>query len=245
MFFIQAMSSLRQSKAWPLLRSIARPLWPGWVDEGRRIVQGPLLRDLLAQAESTGKRLRTAFNAGAGGGLYSDLLLNLCDVANIIEADLSYSTHSRKPTDKRQAMVAASLTSIPLADNSVDIILCSEVLEHIWEDDKALDELQRILTPGGWLLISVPTPPAVYDPAHVREGYTAEELSGRLAARGLETIETKFCMYKAFQFFLRTFRPARYRSWIVWLLGWLDILLPIGAPMDLIILARANCKRPK
>ncbi len=236
----QVVSFIRQSRAWPWLRTVARPLWPGWVDEGRRIVQGPLLRQLLSQAEAEGRPLRVALNAGAGGGLYSHLLLNLLGVTQIVEADLGYATRSRKPTDKRQAMLATSLTFIPLASHSVDVILCSEVLEHIWEDELALDELRRVLLPGGWLLISVPTLPAVFDPAHVREGYTAEDLSQRLAARYLETIETRFCMYRVFQFFLQTYRPGRYRSWLVWAFSWLDRIFPVGQPMDLIILARAR-----
>jgi len=219
---------------------MARPLWPGWVDEGRGIVQGSLLRQLLLQAETQGKPLRVALNAGAGCGLYSQLLLNLRDVTQIVEADLSYATHSRKLADNRQTLIATSLTFIPLASQSVDVILCSEVLEHIREDELALDELQRVLSPGGWLLISVPTPPAVFDPAHVREGYTAEDLSRRLAARGLETVETRFCMYRVFQFFLQTFRPGRYRSWLVWIFSWLDRIFPLGQPMDLIILAHSR-----
>ena len=98
-------------------------------------------------------------------------------------------------------MVAASLISIPLVDHNVDVILCSEVLEHIWQDDLALDELQRIIAPGGWLLVSVPTPPAVYDPAHVREGYTVVELSRQLSDRGMEIIEIRLCMYFFLKFF--------------------------------------------
>jgi SAM-dependent methyltransferase len=42
------------------------------------------------------------------------------------------------------------------ANSSVDIFLCSHVLEHIEDDRKAMSELYRILKPGGWGITMVP-----------------------------------------------------------------------------------------
>ena len=41
-------------------------------------------------------------------------------------------------------------------DNSVDIFICSHVMEHVKQDVKAMKELHRVLTPGGWGIIMVP-----------------------------------------------------------------------------------------
>ena len=41
-------------------------------------------------------------------------------------------------------------------DNSMDIFVCSHVLEHVDEDRKAMSELYRILKPGGWGITMVP-----------------------------------------------------------------------------------------
>lgn len=48
------------------------------------------------------------------------------------------------------------VTNMPFCDNSFDIVICSEVLEHIPEDQKAFSELVRILKPGKILAVSVP-----------------------------------------------------------------------------------------
>lgn len=45
---------------------------------------------------------------------------------------------------------------IPLADNSVDTILCTEVLEHIPNPEKAIAEFARILRPNGVVITTAP-----------------------------------------------------------------------------------------
>jgi len=50
----------------------------------------------------------------------------------------------------------ADLTRLPFADNSFDLVICSEVLEHIPEDDQAIREIVRVLKPGERLAVSVP-----------------------------------------------------------------------------------------
>ncbi|MGD9730928.1 MAG: class I SAM-dependent methyltransferase [Desulfamplus sp.] len=54
------------------------------------------------------------------------------------------------------ALSAADITFLPFGDSSFDIIICSEVMEHIHEEAKALEELKRILKPGGQLVLTVP-----------------------------------------------------------------------------------------
>lgn len=45
---------------------------------------------------------------------------------------------------------------IPLADASVEVILCNHLLEHVADDRQALRELYRILKPGGWGILLSP-----------------------------------------------------------------------------------------
>lgn len=46
---------------------------------------------------------------------------------------------------------------LPFPDDSLDRIVCSEVLEHIWDDEQAISELVRALKPGGRMAVTVPT----------------------------------------------------------------------------------------
>src|SRR5215468_5578106 len=215
------------------------PLMRGWPDEGRRIVQGPHLRALLARASRESAGFRRVFNAGAGECGYSPLLLGLPGVEMSFEGDYGFRSKLPFAPNPRQVFFGTSLDSIPLADKTMDLILCTEVLEHVQEDQKALDDIARVLAPGGWLLITVPTPPAPYDPAHVREGYRPEELAAMLAERGFEVVESRFCMY----FFFRSLLAYWHRvPWwpriMTGVMAGLDRLIPIGPPMDLMILAR-------
>ncbi|AOY57942.1 methyltransferase, type 11 [Desulfococcus multivorans] len=50
----------------------------------------------------------------------------------------------------------ADITALPFADAAFDLVICSEVLEHIPAHRAAVTELVRVLKPGGDLVISVP-----------------------------------------------------------------------------------------
>lgn len=54
------------------------------------------------------------------------------------------------------ADVKADICNLPFEDNSFDIIFCNHVLEHIPNDVKAMQELYRILKPGGIGIFQIP-----------------------------------------------------------------------------------------
>ncbi|SDL79129.1 Methyltransferase domain-containing protein [Salinimicrobium catena] len=54
------------------------------------------------------------------------------------------------------ADVKADICNLPFKDNSFDFILCNHVLEHIPDDQKAMQELYRILAPGGTAILQIP-----------------------------------------------------------------------------------------
>lgn len=54
------------------------------------------------------------------------------------------------------ADVHCDICALPFEENSFDIIFCNHVLEHIEDDQLALQELFRVLRPGGWAMLQVP-----------------------------------------------------------------------------------------
>jgi O-antigen biosynthesis protein len=59
---------------------------------------------------------------------------------------------------------------IPLEDNSVGVLNASHILEHLHDKHKIMSEIHRVLAPGGWAFIEVPSTDgrgAFQDPTHV------------------------------------------------------------------------------
>ena len=54
------------------------------------------------------------------------------------------------------ADVKADICNLPFQDNQYDVILCNHVLEHIPDDTKAIQELYRVLKPGGMAILQIP-----------------------------------------------------------------------------------------
>lgn len=216
---------------------MARPFRTAWPDSGRRLIQGPVIDALLRDA-SKSAHPATILNAGAGEGMYTQMLLDLPDTQSLVEFDVSYAQARRPRIDRRQQLIGASLTAIPLATAWADLTLCSEVLEHVVDDRAGLRELARTTKVGGALIMSVPTPPAPFDPNHVREGYTASELTDLLREVGFKVVQVTYCMRAAFKLMLRWWRIV---PWIpkpaMWMLMQLERKGQLGRPMDLVVVA--------
>lgn len=58
--------------------------------------------------------------------------------------------------DYRRAMRKEDITALSFSDNTFDVIICIHVFEHINNDKKAMQEVCRVLKPGGLALLDVP-----------------------------------------------------------------------------------------
>lgn len=54
------------------------------------------------------------------------------------------------------ADVKADICDLPFDNNSFDIVFCNHVLEHIPNDTKAMQELHRVMKPGGFGIFQIP-----------------------------------------------------------------------------------------
>ena len=101
-----------------------------------------------------------------------------------------------------------SCTSIPYENNTFDKILFCEVIEHVEDDDAALQELRRVLKPGGRLVVSTPG----YEgwltrtylkrlghheggEKHARDGYYTKDLEKKVEQNGLKVVKSHLCMF--------------------------------------------------
>ena len=97
---------------------------------------------------------------------------------------------STKSWDATKVDIISDITSIPEPVASFDAILCSEVLEHVPEPTHALDEFQRLLKPGGQLILTAPFSSNVHQaPYHFCTGFSRYWYERHLPARGFEITE--------------------------------------------------------
>lgn len=151
-------------------------------------------------------------DVGAGGGRHSyEALRRGADVIayDLDEVELkgvedmfgAMELEGEVPPGGRAQIEVGNILDIPHPNGAFDVVLASEILEHVPEDIQAISELVRILAPGGMLAVTVPRwfPEWVCwqlsDEYHANEGghiriYKADELRRKLEDAGLEFLHS-------------------------------------------------------
>ncbi|MCX2764392.1 class I SAM-dependent methyltransferase [Aquimarina muelleri] len=70
--------------------------------------------------------------------------------------ELKHIEYTTTDLNSPLADVKADICNLPFTDNEYDIIFCNHVLEHIPNDIKAMQELYRVLKPGGMAILQIP-----------------------------------------------------------------------------------------
>lgn len=101
------------------------------------------------------------FGAGRGAGLVDDpvpyrrsLRLLRGKVRKVIGVDVDEAVHLNSGLDEAHRIEPGA--PLPIADNSVDLIVADFVFEHIAEPERCAAELDRVLRPGGWICARTP-----------------------------------------------------------------------------------------
>jgi ubiquinone/menaquinone biosynthesis C-methylase UbiE len=92
-------------------------------------------------------------DAGCGDGRYLEALaaeLPARRAGMDIAERILETARGRVDADLRRG----NLEAIPFADAEFELVLCSQVIEHVLDADRAVAELHRVLRPGGTLVIS-------------------------------------------------------------------------------------------
>ncbi|GAB3884210.1 class I SAM-dependent methyltransferase [Terrabacter terrigena] len=148
-------------------------------------------RHLLAKAIS-GLAPGRALDIGAAGGGNTRVLRQHGWDAVALEygADGAEVAHGRG-----LATLRGDATRLPFADDSLDLVMAFDLLEHLHDDDAAVAEVHRVLKPTGTYLVAVPADPKLWsshDEAvdHVRR-YTRDGLLSLLDRGGFDIADVR------------------------------------------------------
>ncbi len=115
---------------------------------------------------------RCALEVGPGSGVYLPALSRTAGRVLAVDRDEAHLEGARGARESCTApvdVVLADLRSPPFRDGSVDLLLCSEVVEHVVPGPGLLDGLARVLAPDGEMILTTPQP------------FSPLELLGRIA----------------------------------------------------------------
>jgi 2-polyprenyl-3-methyl-5-hydroxy-6-metoxy-1,4-benzoquinol methylase len=128
---------------------------------------------------------RRVLDAGCGIGYGSNMLAQ-AGATEVTGVDIAESVieAARPGAAPGVTLQAGDVAALDFPAESFDLVVCFEVIEHVEDTDGVLDELARVLAPGGLLLISSPNRER-YVPGnpHHRYEFTPEELRATLGRR--------------------------------------------------------------
>lgn len=189
---------------------------------------------------------KSVIDVGAGTGRYRDCFRHCKYFAHDFAQEPS-TIGSYTALD-----YVSDILEIPVPDESFDVVLCAEVLEHVPEPIRAVREMARILRPGGKLLLTAPLGSWLHqEPFHFYGGYTPHWYRKFLPESGFETpVVTRnggfFSFFgqeaRRFSALIDPRRTPRDRRWpattLLWILTlpWFRLLLPAaGSGLDCLI----------
>jgi len=199
------------------------------------------------------KKINRVLDAGAGYGIYSMMLAEKgynVDSIDISKERIKEISKRTKEYPKIQTKINAkvgSLTKLPYPPKSFDLIICSEVIEHISKDSIAMWEMARVLKKGGSLILTVPTESSnnkkIYRKfGHVRPGYSINKIRELAQKNNFEIKEVSFYEYKLGDALFKIHNDIKSKiglalSFYFLYLGYLlDGFIKIGEPNQAVVL---------
>ena len=153
-----------------------------WEEEFGNILKFNLVQHsrYLSVLDNIDDSYDTILDWGCGDGALSYYLLQRCERFIGVDTEqkgLDFFRRNLSAFERKYTLYQPNdYYSVPLPDSSVDCIVCSEVVEHVQRPESLITEFDRLLRPGGQLVVTTPyrlseTP---NDPNHVREFYPSE-----------------------------------------------------------------------
>jgi ubiquinone/menaquinone biosynthesis C-methylase UbiE len=131
--------------------------------------------------------------------------------------------------DTHAVEIVSDILKMPVPSGSFDAAFCTEVFEHIPDPIAALDEINRVLKPGGTLLLTAPFMSAThFAPYHFCTGYNKYFYLDNLPKHGFTITEIKangnyfgylVSFLSMFPGVLKTYVPNRFNRYLFMVLG--------------------------
>jgi SAM-dependent methyltransferase len=114
-------------------------------------VSHPQVRFLLERIRPSD----TVVEFGCGGGVVLSAAGNVARRAIGFDiGDIAVRNANARPG--RHSAFVADVASVPLAENSADLVYSFEVLEHVWNPARVIEEMLRVVKPGGTVFFTTP-----------------------------------------------------------------------------------------
>ena len=132
---------------------------------GRAERQARMLAEIVAASD----HLVLAVDVGCGDGTCTGVAISATAAvpnACLRVFGVDWSMAALKQAQRRGIPVVRASTEeggLPIAASSVEVVIMSEIIEHLVDPDGSLDEAWRVLRPGGSLLLSTPNLAAWYN----------------------------------------------------------------------------------
>jgi 2-polyprenyl-3-methyl-5-hydroxy-6-metoxy-1,4-benzoquinol methylase len=110
------------------------------------------------QSCSADKTMEQSIEIGPGSGVYLPLLSRLSETVIAADIEQEYLEHAREMATSLTNLECCTddITHSELSDGSFDIVLCTEVIEHITDSLAALSGMRQLLSLDGRLILSTP-----------------------------------------------------------------------------------------
>lgn len=116
------------------------------------VVRALIIEDLVKRKIWQGETLKI-LNIGCGTGRTSEILEKFGTVKSVeYDHDLYEICKNKIQID----IIKGSITDLPFAENTFDMVCAFDVIEHVEDDQKAVNEMFRVCKPNGHLYILVP-----------------------------------------------------------------------------------------
>ena len=144
-----------------------------WWFVGRRRLFSRLIHSLKLDSASS------ILDVGCSTGTNLRMLTN-SGFLNVIGFDRNPLTLNYVAAEDCTSLVIGDVCDLPFDDKSFSLILATDIIEHVDDDKRAVEEMFRVLKTGGFMLISVPTFPSLWGPqdnlSHHKRRYRLAEL---------------------------------------------------------------------